>query len=129
MQAAFGQQDFILIFQTKRSMEKSSLHFIWNGAYGRLRWVCFKYQNKACALPNYISSAIERHTLLFRQYYLAAEAEDAAAAEAAGAAGAEAADAAEEDLLAASPKSGSPFLCTIMRPDISMCNAWQNHWQ
>ena len=82
-----------------------------------------------CALPNYTSSAIERHTLLFRQYYLAAEAEDAAAAEAAGAAGAEAADAAEEDLLAASPKSGSPFLCTIMRPDISMCNAWQNHWQ
>ena len=73
------------------------------------------------------SSAIERHTLLFRQDYFAAEAEDAAAAEAA--AGAEAADVAEEDLLAASPKSGSPFLCTIMRPDISMCNAWQNHWQ
>ena len=83
-----------------------------------------------CALYRTIlSSAIERHTLLFRQDYLAAEAEDAAAAEAAGAAGAEAADAAEEDLLAASPKSGSPFLCTIMRPDISMCNAWQNHWQ
>ena len=78
-----------------------------------------------CALYRTIlSSAIERHTLLFRQDYLAAEAEDAAAA-----AGAEAADAAEEDLLAASPKSGSPFLCTIMRPDISMCNAWQNHWQ